>query len=325
MKFTKKELESVIRNLDQPALDAEFERCAPLMRAVTAQVGDKWLLMVLMHHTIDDNMLLRALISEIGWLPGHDRSLAQAIGNAGHVVGVSTATTVLTGTGFLWHEGGMIALPPLPGDDASTALFVNSAGVAVGLSVDTFDDQTRFVEWENVDAEDPDLLRRLAELVRVRGDRVLPLPAIAAVNLLGGLALAGIFAWILAEKGSGTFSDASRSAQEKVPDPFSNKRVLTPFVIFLLLAVQVTLGAWLTLVDFYAMALPAHGLLAVLLVPLLVWLAGGKPVLLVLAVAAPIAGFTALHYEYSALAALAHAAAASFLVAATAYALGRFA
>lgn len=34
VKFTKKELESVIRNLDVAALDAEFERCAPIMRAV---------------------------------------------------------------------------------------------------------------------------------------------------------------------------------------------------------------------------------------------------------------------------------------------------
>lgn len=34
VKFTKKELESVIRNLDQKALDAEFERCAPIMGAV---------------------------------------------------------------------------------------------------------------------------------------------------------------------------------------------------------------------------------------------------------------------------------------------------
>lgn len=34
VKFTKKELESVVRNLDQDALNAEFERCAPIMRAV---------------------------------------------------------------------------------------------------------------------------------------------------------------------------------------------------------------------------------------------------------------------------------------------------
>lgn len=34
VKFTKKELESVIRNLDQAALDAEFARCAPIMQAV---------------------------------------------------------------------------------------------------------------------------------------------------------------------------------------------------------------------------------------------------------------------------------------------------
>ena len=34
VKFTRKELESVIRNLDQAALDAEFERTGPIMRAV---------------------------------------------------------------------------------------------------------------------------------------------------------------------------------------------------------------------------------------------------------------------------------------------------
>lgn len=34
VKFSKKELEAVIRNLDQAALDAEFERCAPIMTAV---------------------------------------------------------------------------------------------------------------------------------------------------------------------------------------------------------------------------------------------------------------------------------------------------
>ncbi len=34
VKFTKKELETVIRNLDIPALEAEFARCAPIMRAV---------------------------------------------------------------------------------------------------------------------------------------------------------------------------------------------------------------------------------------------------------------------------------------------------
>jgi hypothetical protein len=153
-------------------------------------------------------------------------------------------------------------------------------------------------------------LTALLSVVGIIGGQQPP-PAIAAINLLGGLTLAGVFAWILGKSGS---------------DPRRENRGQTPiFLIFLLLAVQIALGVWLTLVDFYAMALPAHGLLAVALVPLLVWFAGGKPVLLVLAAAAPIAGLTALHYEYSALAALAHAAAASFLVAATAYALGRFA
>lgn len=150
-------------------------------------------------------------------------------------------------------------------------------------------------------------LTALLSVVGIIGGQQPP-PAIAAINLLGGLALAGVFAWILAENGSG---------------PFSAKRVLSPFLIFLLLAVQVALGAWLTLVDFYALALPAHGLLAVVLVPLLVWFARGKSVLLVLALAAPIAGFTALHFEYSAAAALAHAVAAALLVASAAYAVGR--
>jgi len=152
-------------------------------------------------------------------------------------------------------------------------------------------------------------LTALLSVVGIIGGQQPP-PAIAAINLLGGLTLAAVFAWILAEKGSG---------------PFFTKRVLTPFPILLLLAIQVALGAWLTLVGLYGMALPAHGLLAVALVPLLVWFARGKPVLLVLAVAVPIAGFTALHYEYSALAALAHAVAAALLVAAAAHALGRFA
>jgi hypothetical protein len=143
-------------------------------------------------------------------------------------------------------------------------------------------------------------LTALLSVVGIIGGQQPP-PAIAAINLLGGLTLAGLFAWML---GSGN-------------------RALTP--IFLLLVVQIALGAWLTLVDRHGMALPAHGLLAVALTPLLAWTARGKPVLLVLVLAAPIAGFTALHYEYSAPAAMAHAAAAAFLLAAAARALGRFA
>ena len=129
-----------------------------------------------------------------------------------------------------------------------------------------------------------------------------PPPAAAAVTLLGGLSLAATFAWILAKKVSGTFSP---------------KRFLTPF---LLIAVQLGLGAWLSIGERYSMALPLHGLLAVGLTAFLVWLGRGRPVLLALSLAAPAAGFTALHYEWSAAAALVHAVAVALLVAAAAHA-----
>jgi hypothetical protein len=136
-----------------------------------------------------------------------------------------------------------------------------------------------------------------------------PPPAAAAANLLGGLALTATFAWILGRSGkSGS-------------DPNRMNRGLTP--IFLLLPVQLALGAWLAIVGLYTPALPPHGLLAVALTALLVWAARARSLLLVLALAAPLAGFTALHYEYSAAAALVHAAAVALLVAASAYAFGR--
>jgi heme A synthase len=46
-----------------------------------------------------------------------------------------------------------------------------------------------------------------------------------------------------------------------------------------------------------------------------------RPVVLALALAAPLAGFTALHFEYSAAAALVHAAAAALLFVSAAYTL----
>ena len=129
-----------------------------------------------------------------------------------------------------------------------------------------------------------------------------PPPAAAAVNLLGGLSLAATFPWILGKMVSGTFSP---------------KRFLTPF---LLIAAQLALGAWLSIGERYSMALPLHGLLAVGLTVFLVWLGRGRPVLLALSLAAPAAGFTALHYEWSAAAALGHAIAVALLVAAVAHA-----
>jgi hypothetical protein len=140
-----------------------------------------------------------------------------------------------------------------------------------------------------------------------------PPPAAAAANLLGGLALAAVFAWTLGKAGKGN-------------------RGLTPIpasLVGLMLGIQLALGARLSIVERYAAALPVHALLAMVLVALLGWAGlarvGGTAgkALFALALAAAIAGFTSLHYEYSALAALVHAVAAVLLLAATAYALGR--
>jgi hypothetical protein len=139
-------------------------------------------------------------------------------------------------------------------------------------------------------------LTALLSVVGIVGGQEPP-SALAAVNLLGGLALAAVFAWILGER---------------VHGPFFEKRVLTPFLLGLL-AIQIALGAWLSIVERFGALLPAHGLLAVVLTALVLWHARRKA-LVVLALAAPLAGFTALHYEYSALAALAHAAAAAVLL-----------
>jgi len=131
-----------------------------------------------------------------------------------------------------------------------------------------------------------------------------PPPALVAINLLGGLTLAAAFAWI---------------AAQHAPEPLMHGRG----AILLLLALQVALGAWLSIVEVYSAALPAHGMLAIVLSALLVWLAWGRPLLVALALATPLAGFSALHYEYSPLAALLHAAAAVALLAAAVHALGR--
>lgn len=139
-----------------------------------------------------------------------------------------------------------------------------------------------------------------------------PPPAAAAVNLLGGLSLAATFAWILGKRGQDPFARSAKAFARR-----ARERFLTPF---LLIAAQLALGAWLSIGERYSMALPLHGLLAVGLTAFLVWLGRGRPVLLALSLAAPAAGFTALHYEWSAAAALGHAIAVALLVAAVAHA-----
>lgn len=140
-----------------------------------------------------------------------------------------------------------------------------------------------------------------------------PPPAAAAANLLGGLALAAVFAWILGKSGK-------------------ENRGLTPILgslVGVMLGIQLALGARLAIVERYAAALPVHALLAMILVALLGWIGlariGGRAgkMLFVLALTAPIAGFTSLHYEYSAAAALGHASTVALLLVATAYVLGR--
>ena len=162
-----------------------------------------------------------------------------------------------------------------------------------------------WVAWRRPAVQLAIALTALLSVVGIVGGQSPP-PAVAAINLLGGLALAAVFAWMLGKSGS---------------DPDSRAWGLTP--IFLLLAVQLGLGAWLSIVERFGTALPIHGLLAVALTATFVWVVRARPVLLVLALAAPLAGFTALHFEYSAAAALAHAAAAALLLVSTAYALGR--
>ena len=132
-----------------------------------------------------------------------------------------------------------------------------------------------------------------------------PPAAIAGANMLGGLALLGIFAWMAAEK--------SR-------DPVAGR--CATGLLFLLLAAQAALGAWISIGGQRELVVALHGMLALVLAALLIRLAlaAGRRLLLALAVAAPLAGFTALHYERAGGAVLAHAAAAVLLVACFAFA-----
>jgi hypothetical protein len=136
-----------------------------------------------------------------------------------------------------------------------------------------------------------------------------PPRAIALGNLLGGVALAAVFAWLLAR---------DRAARPAILWPLAT-----------LIGIQLALGAWLAIVDRNGAALPAHALLAMPLAAFLGWFAlarlrgasGG--LLFCLALLAPLAGFTALQYEHSALAALVHALTAVSLVGAAALVAAR--
>jgi hypothetical protein len=138
-----------------------------------------------------------------------------------------------------------------------------------------------------------------------------PPPAAAMGNLLGGLALAAAFAWLLGALRPPAGQAASRIA----------------WVWAALLVAQCLLGARLAVFPGAAswVALPAHAQLGVVLAAGGAWLAlhtGNRPrrrAGFALALLVPVAGFTALHFEHSWSAAFAHAAAAAALVAAAAY------
>ncbi len=138
-----------------------------------------------------------------------------------------------------------------------------------------------------------------------------PPPAAAMGNLLGGLALAAVFAWLLGDR--------------RTPADRTTGRAV--WVLVALLAAQCILGAWLAVFPGAAAsaALPAHAMLGILLAAAGIWLARGvvrlprRRIGIGLALLAPIAGFTALHYEDSAGAAFAHAVVAAVLIAVAAY------
>jgi hypothetical protein len=134
-----------------------------------------------------------------------------------------------------------------------------------------------------------------------------PPPGIALANLVGGLTLVAVFAWIAGSTNRGD-------------------RYLTP--IFFFIGVQVVLGAWISISGSLGV-LPLHGVLAIAVAASIGWTAlarvrgGAGKLLFAAALAAPLAGMTSLQYEYSALAALAHAAAAALLVCTAAFAGAR--
>src|SRR5207237_9635831 len=72
---------------------------------------------------------------ELGALPGYNRSQAQAINDAGQVVGFSGDPSMGgLGHAFLWDNGTMRDLGTLPGYDYSIAFGINNAGRVVGYS-----------------------------------------------------------------------------------------------------------------------------------------------------------------------------------------------
>ena len=136
-----------------------------------------------------------------------------------------------------------------------------------------------------------------------------PPPVAALGNLLGGLALTVVFAWMLAA--------VRRDASQSFGSAF--------FLLGLFLGLQCVIGARISILSLKAPSLQLHALLGLGLAALLAWAAIRRRTrgLLGLAFLAPIAGFTALQYDHSAGAAFVHAAAAAALLATGAFVAGR--
>ncbi len=144
-----------------------------------------------------------------------------------------------------------------------------------------------------------------------------PPPLAALGNLLGGLALAAAFAWMLGR------------AHGRAPQG----RGLLGHAAAALVALQCTLGAWLSIFaeELWSLALLAHALIGLTLAAGAAWLAlrlaraRQRFALLGAALAAPAAGAASALFGQPLAASLAHAAAGALLVAAAAYAHARLA
>ena len=143
-----------------------------------------------------------------------------------------------------------------------------------------------------------------------------PPPAAAAGNLLGGLALAAAFGWLLG-------CSAEKTFREKTMAGFAAA----------LIVLQCLLGAWVAILSpqLWTPGLVFHWLAGVALVSGALWLAflcrPGLPryLLLGLALLALASGYSAIIFERPFGAALMHAVAGAFFVAAAGYAHARLA
>lgn len=134
-----------------------------------------------------------------------------------------------------------------------------------------------------------------------------PPPAAQAGNLLGGLALAATLAWLL-------------NTREGISG--------TGLVWVGLVCIQALLGAWLAIFAEEPWSLPliVHATLGLALAGGVIWLSSFRSILFaVLAIAVPVTGIAAALLGQPLAAGLAHAAAVALLIAAAAWAHGRFA